>query len=145
LATRKKTTSRRTTIEQRVAEYIDSPQVTHRIKQGKQLTARILGNYGVYWTSVSATKKTTGSCSCPSDLQPCKHIYALRETWRVNPGSFFGLDQWLAELFDHSKATLIEAIAVLVMRSPESLGVLGIPGFEDKEGEQEDEDQDWYD
>jgi hypothetical protein len=148
MATRKRTAARKTTAEQRIAEYVDSPMMRQRVRQGKQISARIHGNYGVYRTQVSTTKKVTGYCTCPSDWQPCKHIHALRETWAVNPKSFFDLDQWLAELFDQPKAKLIDAIAKIVMRSPECLGEFGVPGFEEDEDDDENEEyeeEDWYD
>ena len=128
--------------EDRVAEYVDSPEMTHRIRCGKELSARIQGNYGSYRTQVRLTKskKVTGDCSCPSEIVPCKHIYALRETWDANPDSFFAVDDWLKGLAQQSKAELVEAIERIVKEYPETLGVLGVEGFE--EVEEEDE---WYD
>ncbi len=148
MAKRKKAARQKPTPEQRIAEYVDSPMMTHRLRTGKQVSARILGNYGVYRTEVSTTRKgkmPTGCCTCPSDWQPCKHVYALRETWEVNPASFFDLDQWLAELFDQPKAKLIDAIAKIVARSPECLSEFGVPGFEEDEDDEEAVDEYWYD
>lgn len=142
MATRKKAARQKPTPEQRIAVYVDSPMMTQRVRQAKQVSARILGNYGVYRTQVNVGKKTktpSGFCSCPSDWQPCKHIRALRETWDRNPESFFDLDQWLAELFDLPKAKLVEAIAKIVMQSPECLSEFGVPGFEVDETEDDEE------
>lgn len=146
MATRKKKAAKaKITPEQRIAEYVDSPMMTHRMRQGKLVSARIVGNYGDYRTQVDVGRKgkqPSGSCTCPSDWQPCKHIYALRETWDLNPTSFVDLDQWLAELFDLSKAELVDKIAKIVARSPECLNEFGVPGFEDA---QDDEDEDAWD
>jgi hypothetical protein len=145
-ARKKKAAKAKITPEQRIAEYVDSPMITHRMRRGKLVSATILGNYGVYRTEVSTSKRgrtPQGTCTCPSDYQPCKHVYALRETSEVNPTSFFDFDQWLAELFELPKAKLVDAVARVVARSPQCLNEFGVPGFEDDhEGEKDD---DWYD
>jgi uncharacterized Zn finger protein len=125
------------TFDDRVAEYVDSPRVKLRVRYGKKVAARILGNYGVYRTFVSQTsKKKTGDCSCPSEIWPCKHVEALRATWEANPQSFFDLDRWLESLAKQSKADLIESIGQMVVESPGLLGLFGVPGFEeDGDGE----------
>ena len=125
--------------EERVAKYVDSPSMTQRVRYGKQLCARISGNSGVYRTQATQSKKVTGACSCPSEIRPCKHVHALRETWKANPESFFDLDGWLKELSQQPKAELVEAIGRIVKEFPEALGVLGVDGFEEVE-----EDEEWY-
>lgn len=146
MAKRKRKASKvKITPEQRVAEYVDSPMMTHRLRQGKRVSARIQGNYGVYRTEVDNSKRSktpAGWCTCPSDWQPCKHVYALRETWQINPASFFDLDQWLAELFEEPKSKLIDAIARIVEHAPECLSEFGIPGFEN---ESDDDEEDYGD
>jgi len=129
------------TFEERVAEYVDSPLVTQRVRYGKQVSARIAGNYGVYRTQANQSKKVTGDCTCPSELWPCKHIHALRATWKANPESFFDLDGWLIVLSAETKATLIEMVGRMAAQSPELLSLFGIPGFE----EDADEDEEYYD
>jgi len=116
------------------------------VRFGKQLFARDQGNYGDYRTRTTLAKKVTGDCSCPSDWWPCKHVHALRETWKISPQSFFDLDQFLAELFDQPKAKLVEAIGQIVRKSPECRQVLGVRGFEDEdedENENENEEEYW--
>jgi hypothetical protein len=131
--------------EDRVAEYVDSPQMTQRVRAGKQLSARIAGNYGVYHTVASRAKKVSGDCSCPSENWPCKHVHALRATWEANPKSFFDLDDWLLGLTEKPKAELIEIIEKMVLHSSECLSALGIPGFEDDDDYDYDyEEQDYY-
>ena len=125
-------------LKDRVAQYVDSPLMTHRVRYKKQLSARIHGNFGVYCTRASQSRKVDGDCTCPSELWPCKHIQALRETWKVNPQSFFDLEEFLAELSSEPKARLVKVIGQMVLEWPECLSLFGVPGFE----EEEDED-DW--
>ena len=132
-------TRRKQTFEDRVAEYVDSPLMTQRVRCGKQISARIAGNFGVYRTVATRSKKVTGECTCPSELWPCKHIHALRATWEANPDSFFNLDDWLLELTEKPKAELIEAIEQMVLLSPDCLSVFGIPGFDEDDEEYEDD------
>jgi uncharacterized Zn finger protein len=128
----------KSTFDDRVAEYVNSPLVTCRVLYGKKVAARIAGNYGVYRTFVSrVSKEITGGCSCPSEIIPCKHVYALRATWDENAGSFFDLDGWLEGLAKQSKADLIESIGKMVVESPELLALFGVEGFEvDEDGEE---------
>jgi len=129
--------------DDRVAEYVDSPNVTCRLRYGKKVSARILGNYGVYRTYVApSAKRLTGDCSCPSEIWPCKHVHALRETWNANPRSFFDLDDWLKQLTRKSKQELIESIGKLVVEVPELLALFDIDGFEFVEDD-EDENDEW--
>ncbi|MEX2306140.1 MAG: hypothetical protein WD738_01010 [Pirellulales bacterium] len=119
--------------EERVAEYVDGPQMTQRVRYGKVVSARILGSYGVYRTQVSQSKKLKGECTCPSELWPCKHVHALRATWEANPQSFFDLDGWLKKLAEEPKESLVEAIRNMVVEYPGLLSVFGVPGFDEEE------------
>ena len=134
-------TRQKPSFEERVAEYVDSPQMTQRVRYGKVVSARIAGKYGVYRTQAGRSKKVTGECSCPSELWPCKHVHALRATWDANPQSFFDLDGWLKELAGQPKARLVEAIGKMVVESPELLSVFGVPGFEEDD---EDDNEEYY-
>lgn len=127
--------------EQRVAEYVDSPLMTQRVRFAKQVSARIAGNFGAYRTQVTQSKKLTGECTCPSELWPCKHVHALRATWEANSKSFFDLDDWLKKLANEPKASLVEAIGNMVIANPGLLSVFGVPGFED---EDDDEDEPYF-
>lgn len=119
--------------EDRVAEYIDSPAMTQRLRYGKKVAAKIRGNFGMYHVFAGQSlKKIAGGCSCPSEIVPCKHIHALKKTWEVNPESFFDLDDWLKTLAKQSKAELVEAIGKMVVESPELLGLFGVEGFEEE-------------
>jgi hypothetical protein len=135
---REMATCEKPTFDERVAEYVDSPQMTQRVRYGKQVSARIAGNFGAYRTQVSQAKKLTGECTCPSEIWPCKHVHALRETWEKNPKSFFDLDNWLKKLAEEPKASLIEAITNMVIAEPALLSVFGVPGFEETEHDDEE-------
>jgi uncharacterized Zn finger protein len=128
------------TLEERIAEYVDSPLVTQRVRYGQQVSAQFAGHYGVYRTQVSQANQVEGDCTCPSESWPCKHLHALRATWKANPGSFFDLDEWLKELPKQSKENLVEAIGKMVIESPTLLRLFGIAGFEDDQDGEEYED-----
>lgn len=102
-----------------------------RVKRKKQLSARILGEYGNYRTTCRISKNIQGTCSCPSEINPCKHILALRETWNVDPDSFFDMDKFLKELEAQPQEWLVEMIGSIISHFPECLSVFRIPGFED--------------
>ena len=72
----------------RAAEYVDSSSMRMRIRDGRRLVVRVDGRYGFYRTELNLAAPNASSCSCPSDEFPCKHVRALRKTWRVNPRSF---------------------------------------------------------
>lgn len=116
----------------RVAEYVDSSQMLQRTKRKKQLSALIRGTYGNYRTTCRISKTVQGTCSCPSEIQPCKHILALRETWNVNPDSFFDLDKFLRDLEGQPQEWLVEIIGSIISQFPECLSVFRIPGFDDE-------------
>lgn len=129
----------KSTLEQRVKEYVDSPMMTQRFCHENYVSAQIRGNFGAYRTAANIKgKKVTGECTCPSELWPCKHVHALRATWDKNPDSFFNLDDWLTALPKEPKETLVEAIRNMVLHSPSLLTVFGVPGFEDDESEEDD-------
>jgi hypothetical protein len=116
--------------EDRAAAYVDGPLMTQRIRYGHQLLVRINGIYGVYRTQAYLGRRGDDRCTCPSDLWPCKHVRAVRRTWRANPGSFLNLKRFLKKLSLQPKPALIAAIAQMVLMSPEGLSVFGVRGFE---------------
>lgn len=129
-------------VEDRAAEYVDSALMTQRLRNGRQLSARIEGHYGVYRTSLRLGTLADSSCTCPSEAWPCKHIRALRLTWERNPKSFFNLVDFLKELSARSKPELVDTIGKMVMVAPECLNVCGVEGFEPKRA---DDDYEAYD
>jgi len=119
------------------AEYLDSPLMSHRLLYKRQLSVRIDGTYGTYRTHLKLGRRLEGRCSCPSEEFPCKHVRALRSTWRVNPESFFDLEPFLEQLSRRPAASLVASIAELVMNRPETLTAFGVKGLEpDDEGDE---------
>lgn len=127
------------TLRERVAEYVDSELMTHRMKIDKMLICRIQGNFGTYQTTYDLSKgggKT--DCTCPAEYWPCKHSLALAETYEITPESFINIEEVLKEIQRKTKPELLEIIKKMIQYAPESLSVLGIEGFEtDKEEEGE--------
>ena len=119
----------RRTVDVRAAEYIDSAAMYMRIRDGRRLVVRISGNFGEYRTEVNLAAASGDSCTCPSEAFPCKHVRAVRETWRVNARSFFDVQSLLKSLGRSPHTALLAAIRSIVMDHPESLHVLGVPGF----------------
>ncbi len=127
------------TFDERVKEYVDSPLMVQRFRHEQYTSAQIRGNFGNYRTIVNIkAKDVEGVCDCPSELQPCKHLHALRETWNKRPDSFFNLDEWLVALRKEPQETLVEAIRNMILNSPHLLTIFGVSGFEDDEPEFDD-------
>ena len=114
-------------------QYIDSPLMSYRVRYGKYLSARMDGNYGIYRTMTMTGKQANGSCSCPSDYWPCKHIRALKATWRENPGSFVDIQKVLSGLSSRTNKDLLEIMAQMALNAPESLRALGVKDFDEDE------------
>jgi hypothetical protein len=113
----------------RAAPYIDSPLMTQRVRHGRQISARVDGNYGVYRTQKRIGARGAGTCNCPSEDWPCKHLRALEATWKANPESFFDLRPFLVSLAAQSKADLIRAIGDVALQAPEALAAFGVTDF----------------
>ncbi|MEO8564116.1 MAG: helix-turn-helix domain-containing protein [bacterium] len=126
-----------------VAEYIDSPLTTRRLRFDRSVSAQIAGRYGDYRTTARLSRTVDGDCSCPSDVWPCKHIRALRATWEANPGSFFDLESFLRRLESAEKEELIKSIGEIVVAFPQALGLFSVSGFDETEdGDDERHDAD---
>ena len=104
--------------------------MSQRLLYKRQLSVSIDGRYGTYRTHLKLARRLNGRCSCPSDEFPCKHLRALRGTWRVNPESFLDLAPVLEELARRPPASLVAAIAEIVLNRPETLAAFGVKGFE---------------
>lgn len=126
--------------EDRVGEYVDSPALRKRIRSGKTLTCRIDGNYGEYATAITLGRGDKSACTCPAEERPCKHIEALRRTYRANPASFVDLDALLDGLGRRTKEEIVEVVRAMVMRAPEAVAGLGIEGVVEEAG---DDDPEW--
>lgn len=123
----------RKALDARAEAYVDSPFMNHRLRRGRKLIVGISGRYGVYETVVDLDRPRQDSCSCPSDEFPCKHVRAVRETWRRYPETFFDLGGFLERLKSRTKTELLEAIGAMAERSPPALGALGVSEFADRE------------
>jgi len=117
-------------------EYVDSVLMTQRLRDRRVLSARIHGRYGVYRTQVRLTRQLDGHCTCPSDVQPCKHVRALRATWRRNPDSFFDVRAFLRSLNGWGRTQLVETIGRIVAAFPPALGLFGVSGFDAEDAEE---------
>jgi uncharacterized Zn finger protein len=117
----------------RALEYVDSPMMQQRLRYRRELSARIQGNYGVYRTRVRIGSVETSSCTCPSEVWPCKHVRAMLATWKSNPDSFYNLEALLTGLADTQKENLIKMIAAMVVAAPECLAALGVDEFAEPE------------
>lgn len=124
----------------RAAEYVDSPRMRMRIRDGRRLVVRVDGRHGFYRTELNLAAPNASSCSCPSEESPCKHVRALRKTWRVNPRSFLELESLLDALSRRGRSAFLEALRTIIFAHPECLGALGIPGFglDDTEGDDDE-------
>jgi hypothetical protein len=118
-----------------------------RVRDGRRLVVRVDGRYGFYRTELSLAAPIAGSCSCPSEESPCKHMRALRKTWRVNPRSFLELESLLDLLSRRGRGAFREALRAIIFAHPECLGALGIPGFglDDTDGDGDEAPQEMPD
>lgn len=116
-----------------MAEYVDSPALAFRVKVGRSVACRVFGNYGVYLTTADLASTRDGSCTCPSDSYPCKHVEALRLTYEKKPRSFQDVDALLKKLERKSKEELLGLMREMVLRGPAALGALGVKGFDERE------------
>ena len=101
---------------------------------------RIDGHYGVYTTRLRVGRRPEGQCTCPSDWSPCKHVRALEATWKLNPGSFLDLDDYLGRLATKSSGDLVKLIGRMAVAAPESLAACG---FRDFEPERREDASEW--
>lgn len=127
-----------------MAEYVNSPRLRQRLKAGPEISCVVDGNSGVYRTSLSLKRSGGGWCTCPSEYVPCKHVVALRQTYKLKPRSFVDLDAVLKKLASKEKAELLRVIREMAIAAPPSLSALGVKGFEPPEEPESDEENfDW--
>ena len=119
--------------ESRVAEYVDSDRLSQRLKAGNIIMCNVAGNSGNYRTETGLKTDRKSNCTCPSDYFPCKHVAALKETYRLRPRSFADLDRIIVKLAKNDKAALLKIVRQMILRAPEALDALGVKGFEREE------------
>ncbi|OIO03620.1 hypothetical protein COY52_04225 [Candidatus Desantisbacteria bacterium CG_4_10_14_0_8_um_filter_48_22] len=132
---------RQNTMADRIAEYVNSPRITHRLKIGRIISCRIQGNYGDYRTQIDMKDNKKITCTCPSDYWPCKHAFALAKTYEIAPETFVDFNDVIKNLKKKTKTGLLNIIRNMILRSSESLAALGIKGFEEETREEAEEDE----
>lgn len=125
-----------------MAEYVNSPRLRQRLKTASEISCIVDGNSGIYRTSLSLKRSGGSGCTCPSEYVPCKHVAALRETYRLTPRSFTDLDALLKKLGSKDKPELLRLIREMAAAAPASLSALGVKGFESPEETEDDEEED---
>lgn len=119
--------------EDRVDEYVDSPRMRERIKDGSTVFCRIQGNSGIYRTRASVgRKKEEHECTCPAaeEYSLCKHVAALLETYRKKPRTFVDLEKVMKGLGKFEKKELLALVRKMAHDTPGVLSVIGVKGFE---------------
>jgi hypothetical protein len=142
--------------EQQLAQAIDEKtfhraqpyvrEFTHRLRAGHAITGRVSGPHGIYTVSLAIDGSTlTPACSCTSDAGFCRHVIALGLTYIEEPHSFYDLGTLTTQLEQYSQDQLIELIVQMATRYPETLGMLGVEGFDDEEDEDLTDEDELYD
>ena len=91
------------------------------IRDERRLVVRVDEHYGFYRTEINLAARNASSCSCPSEESPCKHVRALRKTWRVNPQSFLEIQTVRDPLSRRGRRAFLEALRTIVLAHPECL------------------------
>jgi len=122
-------------------------EFTHRLRSGHTIAGRVACTYGVYAVSLEvADSQLTPSCTCPGEMEFCKHAVALGLTYLEEPESFYDLHTLTAQLEQSPPGELINLIVQIATRYPQVLGMFGVEGFSDEGGEEgDDDDEDLYD
>jgi uncharacterized Zn finger protein len=121
-------------------------EFTHRLRSGPSIAGRVAGPHGVFTVSLTIEDSTlTPACSCTSDPGFCRHAIALGLTYIEEPQSFYDVRTLTAQLEQCSHGELVELIIQMGTRYPETLGMLGVGGFDDEEDEEVIDDDELYD
>jgi uncharacterized Zn finger protein len=121
-------------------------EFTHRLRSGPSIAGRVAGPHGVFTVSLTIEDSTlTPACSCTSDPGFCRHAIALGLTYIEEPQSFYDVRTLMAQLEQCSHGELVELIIQMGTRYPETLGMLGVGGFDDEEDEEVIDDDELYD
>ena len=130
-----------TLTEEQLAQVIDEKtfhraqpyvrEFTHRLRSGPAISGRVAGPHGIYTVSLGIEDSTlTPTCSCTSDAGFCRHVIALGLTYIEEPQSFYDLRTLAAQLEQASHGELVELILQMGTRYPQTLGMLGVEGFD---------------
>jgi uncharacterized Zn finger protein len=145
-----------TLTEEQLAQVIDEKtfhraqpyvrEFTHRLRSGPTISGRVAGPHGVFSVSLSVEDSTlTPTCSCTSDPGFCRHAIALGLTYIEEPQSFYDLRTLAMQLEQYSRSELVELILRIGTRHPQTLGMLGVGGFEDEEDDEVIDEDELYD
>ena len=131
-------------IFERALEYVCTSALRNRLiyPQAKKLTGIIEGNYGDYRISFQLLQDgdLRTSCSCPAEMFFCKHAAALAITYLREPETFLDMNSLPGVLEQKSKKELQDLVTKMIVKHPDCLVFLGIPGFEE-----DDEDEEYRD
>jgi len=107
-----------------------------------QVRAELMGNYGNYVTIFQPLKNGLiyTFCSCPAEMEFCKHAAALGITWIREPETFLSMDAVREMVQKKSKSELEEMLMQALYRHLDCLALIGIEGFQD-EGDYDKEDE----
>lgn len=132
-------------LDDRVGEYVNSPRLGQRLRIGNEVSCVVDGNSGIYRTSFDLKLRAASWCTCPSEYDPCKHVLALRQTYKLRPRSFVDLEGVLNQkLAKKDRAGLLKVILAMAKASPPALAAVGVKGFEPPdEIPDDDADDDW--
>lgn len=133
-------------MDQRIAEYVDSPRLGQRMRIGNEISCVVDGNSGIYRTSLDLKLRAASWCTCPSEYVPCKHVHALRQTYKVRPRSFVDVEKVvMTKLAKKDRPALLKVIVAMARTSPPALAAVGVKGFEPPDGipDDEEDDDDW--
>ena len=118
-------------------------EFTQRLCCGNTIAGRVAGDYGVYAVSLSSDGvQLTPSCTCPADIEFCKHAVALGLTYVEEPESFYDLRSLATQLEQRSPAELSALIVQIATRYPQVLGILGVDSFADEDDDEEEDEED---
>ena len=126
--------------EDRVMEYVNSPRLRRRLRLAKTIMCTIDGNSGIYSTRAIIGRKSGDVCTCPvgEGVGGCKHTEALRRTYKLKPRSFADIHTVLKKLEKKEKSELMAVLREMVIRAPATLGALGIKGFDEDPGDDDE-------
>src|SRR5262245_21457685 len=111
-------------------------EFTHRLRSGHAITGRVAGPHGVYTVSLAIEGSTLNpACSCSTDAGFCRHVIALGLTYIEEPQSFYDLRTLMLQLEQYSHGELVDLIIKLATHYPQTLGMLGVEGFDDEDDE----------
>ena len=126
------------TFADRIAEYVDSPMMSRRVKIGRTACCTIRGRYGIYQTRITLTRTNRckdASCTCPSDYWPCKHAAALAETFLKKPETFMDADKLVDGLGKKGTKEILRLMRGMIAAAPSALQALGVNGFAEEDEE----------